>query len=96
MPRSKPTTNWWDRTPPVTWWTKSRAISVLWSETVFPWEVDFFPWQFVIEELITNWDNSRYNLFLEDLTWANILDLSWEQVLWISGNEVNKIDTNWN
>jgi hypothetical protein len=41
----------------------------------------------------SSYTRPRKNKYVQDLTWANILDLSWNLVKWISGNDVNKINT---
>lgn len=45
--------------------------------------------------ITTLYNTPRKDKYLEDLRWINVLDLSWKQVLSISGNKVNKIDTLW-
>lgn len=96
MPRITPTTTWNERTWKSTTWQQPRWIDCLtWDEAVFSWNEAVFSWDSTCDWLITIWWEPRTGFFIEDLTKTNIVDLSWEPVLWISWNSTNKIDTDW-
>lgn len=92
MPRNKPSTTWGDRTPPTTSWT-TDILDLIWDTAIFTWDETELTWDQTSG--FTAWMNTRYAFYVEDLTKTNVVDLTWEEVLWISGQETNKIDTNW-
>ena len=94
MPRTKPTTTYTPRTQPSTEYSTSRWLSYLVQETFWKLLLESWEGAILLESAInTSYSTPRYWLFVEDMTWANVFDLSWESVQWISGNRTNKIDT---
>lgn len=94
MPRVKPTTTWGDRSPPASTWEQTRNVweNFLLKEDSFKLLLE--DWGGILLEVLTSdYETPRYAKYVEDMTGANVFDLSWESVQWISGNEVNKIDT---
>lgn len=88
-PRVKPTTEY---TRPREWgWTPFTCDTTLFTCDTTSFTCDkTSTWNMAID---TAYTRPRYASYVEDVTWANVLDLSWELVQWISGNQVNKIDT---
>ena len=99
MPRVKPTTTFTPRSKPTTQYTKPRdreespvsfdSVQITFDSTEYTWDrifEDLWP-------LTSIYSTPRYDKFVEDVTGANVLDLSWEQVLWISGARENRIVT---
>lgn len=97
MPRNIPSTSWGDRTPPTTSWDCDRCLDFIrWDTTEITFDTTEFT--FDVEStwwLITDWEEPRYDLYVEDVTWANVQDLLWNDVTWVSWDETNKIDTPW-
>lgn len=95
MPRVKPNTIYTPRVKPTTVYTIPRDwFCYTWDTIPWTWEEANFSWDDTcFNQVATNYSRPRYASYVEDITWANILDLSWELVQWISGNQVNKIDT---
>lgn len=84
-PRVKPTTT---LERPREW------MCTTWDEATFTWDSTSLTWdEFCTTIIITAFTRPRYASYVEDLTWANVFDLAWNLVEWISGNQVNKIDT---
>jgi len=96
MWRTKPTTVITWRTKPTTVFDCPRCSGPFTCDTtgttcdsiLFTCDITLIPWW-----LETSWATTRYAKYVEDLTWANITDLFWNLVVWISWNRVNKIDT---
>jgi len=80
------------RTEISTEYDTTRGDIPLWSTWNLPWEVTFFPWQY---EFMTDsvYTRPRFNNRVQDLTKNFVLDLSWNEVRWIWGKKVNKINT---
>lgn len=100
MSRNKPTTTYTPRVKPNTEYSKRSPlqsdlwylITQLWILNTNNWDrILFHTWNF--SEAPTVYSRPRYSSYVEDITWTNVFDLSWELVQWISGNQVNKIDT---
>lgn len=102
MPRTIPTTTWNDRTKPTSTWVVPRDIEisdpVSFDSTVITFDSTVYTWDRTagnFRPIATTWDDPRYAGIVEDLDWINIFDLTGESVLWISGRDVNVIDTIW-
>lgn len=101
MPRNKPTTTFTPRVKPTTQYEKPRdreESPVSFDSVEITFDSTQYTWDMIFEDLwpITSiFSTPRKDKFVEDTTGQNVLDLLWEQVLWISGNLVNKIDTIW-
>lgn len=94
MPRIKPTTTFTPRVKPTNEYTRPRwEICITWDQVTTTWDSETRTWDEMCWVLQTQYSTPRYWLFVEDLTWANVFDLAWESVQWISGNRTNKIDT---
>jgi len=93
MARTKPTTTYTPRTQPSTQYETTRWENFLLQEDTFRLLLE--DWGGILLEWLTetNYTRPRYASYVEDMTWANVFDLSWELVQWISWNQVNKIDT---
>lgn len=97
--RTKPTTTFTPRTKPTTQYERPRdreespvsfdSVQITFDSIDYTWDMTFED----LWPLTSIYSTPRKGKFVEDLTGQNVLDLSWEQVLWISGNLVNKIDT---
>ena len=89
------TTIFTPRVKPTTEYTKPRMWSTFTCDTtLFTCDTTSFTCDKTIFAVITTaYTRPRYASYIEDVTWTNVLDLSWELVQWISGNQVNKIDT---
>lgn len=101
MARIKPTTILTGRIRPTTTFQKPRdreESPVSFDSVEITFDSTEYTWDMIFEDLwpITSvFSTPRKAKYVEDLKGINVLDLSWEQVLWISGNKVNKIDTIW-
>ena len=99
MPRIKPTTSFTPRTKPSTQYDRPREREespVSFDSVQITFDSDVYTWDMTFEDLwpLTSiYSTPRYWKYVEDIQGNNVLDLSWEQVLWISGNRTNKIDT---
>lgn len=99
MPRIIPITVFTGRTKPNTEYTKPRDRTespVSFDSVQITFDSDVYTWDAIFQDLwplTTSYNTPRYAKYVEDLTGINVLDLSWEQVLWVSWNRVNKIDT---
>jgi len=95
--RTPITTTFTPRTKPTTVFEISRAwIDYLLQESLGKLLLESWDWALLLEESInTKWQDPRYNLYVEDLIWANVEDLTWDLVTWVSGTRTNEIDTNW-
>ncbi len=98
MPRVKPTTEYTPRVKPTTEYTTPRDWGTPFTcdTTSFTCDTTSFTCDKVSTggiSINTSYTRPRYSYYVEDITWANVFDLSWELVQWISGNPVNKIDT---
>ena len=97
MPRTIITTTFTGRTKPTTTLTSIRwdKIGYLLLETWFKLLLEDWGW-ILLEDSINNvFSTPRYAKYLEDLIWNNVFDLTWNTVTWISGSNVNKLDTFW-
>ena len=99
MPRPTITTTYTPRVKPTTDYSTPRQwglMNLTCDTTLFTCDTTLITcdatqtWMPLIETWYTR---PRYASYIEDITWTNIVDLSWELVQWISGNQVNKIDT---
>lgn len=87
-PRVKPTTEY---TTPRDWWVNFTCDTTLFTCDTTSFTCDkVSTWGVVIN---TAYSRPRYSSYVEDLTWTIVVDVSWELVQWISGNQINKIET---
>ncbi len=100
MPRIKPTTTYTPRVKPSNTYTRPRESWQVEYITFDSTDITFDSLDFTFDmtqigsESIATWyTRPRYSSYVEDITGTNVFDLSWELVQWISGNQVNKIDT---
>ena len=99
MPRPKITTTFTGRVKPTTNYKKPRnrtespvsfdSVEITFDSTQYTWDMTFED----LGILETLYKTPRSGLFLRDINQENVFDLSWEQVLWISGRRENRIIT---
>ena len=89
------TTVFTPRVKPTTDYTRPREASIFTCDTIeFTCDTTSFTCdKTLFANISTSFSRPRYAKYVEDITGSNILDLSWELVQWISGNDTNKIDT---
>ena len=100
-PRIKPTTILTGRTKPTTSFTKPRdreehpvsfdSVEITFDSTLYTWDMTFED----LWPLTTAYNTPRYAKYIKDMSGQFVFDLSWEQVLWITGRPENKIITNY-
>lgn len=99
MPRTPITTVYAPRVKPTTQYNRPRNWSIMplrFDSTMWTFdstEITFDMTEIGMPAISSSYTRPRKNKYVQDLTWANILDLSWNLVKWISGNDVNKINT---
>lgn len=99
MPRVKPNTTFTPRVKPSTEYTKPRdreEYPVSFDSVEITFDSTEYTWDMIFEDLwpITSiFATPRKGFYVRGLTWENVFDLSWEQVLWIWGSKSNKIVT---
>lgn len=99
MPRVKPTTTFTPRSKPTTQYTKPRdreESPVSFDSVEWSFDSTEYTFDMIFEDLwpITSiYTTPRKAMYVRDVMEKNIFDLSWEQVLWISGSRDNKIVT---
>jgi len=97
--RTKPTTTFTPRTNPKTQYEKPRdreESPVSFDSVQITFDSTEYTWDMIFEDLwpITSiYSTPRKAKYVIDTAMDFILDLSWEQVLWISGSNENKIIT---
>lgn len=100
--RTKITTTFTWRTKPTTTLNRPRdcittpfsfdSTQFTFDSTAWTWDKTITTKEWCVE---TSFSRPRYSRYLQDLDRDLVFDLSWSQVLWISWNKINKIDTNW-
>ena len=99
MPRPIITTSFTPRVKPVTQYSRPRQgglMNLTCDTTLYTCDTILITcdatqiWMPLIDTLFSR---PRYAAYVQDLTWSNVVDLSWELVEWISGTQVNKINT---
>lgn len=98
MPRTKPVTTFTARVKPSTTYERPREnmLSPISFDSTITFDSSNYTWDMISEwsgVLSSVYTTPRYAMYLRDITQQNVLDLSWEQVLWISGRRENKIVT---
>lgn len=99
MPRTPITTTFTPRNKPSTEYKKPRdrsefpisfdSVEITFDSTEYTWDETFRD----VWPLTSIYETPRKAMYARDVMEKNIFDLSWEQVLWISGSKENKIVT---
>jgi len=97
MPRTSPTTTWSPRTSPSTTWARARELSAVltFDSTEITFDSNIFTFDQTLTDVTTAWNNPRYGLYVEDVSFANVQDLTGVDVTWVSWTETNILDTIW-
>ena len=99
MPRTPINTTFTPRVKPTTQYEKPRdreespisfdSVEITFDSTEYTWDRTFED----LWPLTSIFSTPRYDMYIRDIMEQDVLDLSWEQVLWISGARENKIVT---
>jgi len=93
MPRNVPTTSWTDRTLPTTNWVTRDIPDYTWDSAIFTWNETSLTWDSTSNTI--SWDNSRYDLYLEDVNGIKLEYSDGTSILLVTWNKTNTINTIW-